>query len=168
MKTRILICLSFLLLTACEDKKNYEQAVLEQMKVEQDLIDYHIEPEHMAKCVVDLSTEKMPGKFAYDPDRMVAYRNYAKMITMNDVEDKQKMLEELRAVFGSPRELANAHSNYTESVMNCLASIIMETEKSEEVAENPAEQPAELKNSENPEKPVLEEPVKESGQQEKS
>ena len=128
MKKLILICASTLFLTACADKQKYEEAILTQMQTEQDLKDYNIDPEKMVDCVVDLSSKKMPGIFAYDPDRLTAYQNYATMLSMSTAEDKQSKLEELRSLFGSPRELAKAHANYTESVMNCLAAIIMESE----------------------------------------
>jgi hypothetical protein len=137
MKKIILICASALFLSACADKQKYEEIVLSQMKVEQDLIDYKIDPAHMTKCVVELSTKSMPGLFPFDPDRMTAYKNYTKMLSMSTVKDKQKMLEELRSTFGSPKELANAHSNYTESVMNCLSSIVMESEDEELEAGKP-------------------------------
>jgi len=136
MKKILLICASTLFLTACADKQQYEQAVLAQMQTEQDLKDYKIEPEHMTDCVVDLSSKGMPGAFAYDPDRFIAYQNYSKMLSMSTAKDKQKKLEELRSLFGSPRDLAAAHANYTESVMNCLASIIMESEDAEKAKDN--------------------------------
>jgi hypothetical protein len=135
MKKILLICASTLLLTACTDKQEYTDAVLAQMKTEKDLKDYNIDPEHMTECVVKLSSEGMPGAFPLDPIKLTSYQNYAKMLSMSTVEDKQSMLEELRSVFGSPAELASAHSNYTESVMNCIASIIMESEKSQEEEE---------------------------------
>lgn len=129
MKKLLLICVSTLLLTACSDKEQYKQAVLAQMQNEQDTKDYNIDPEHLTDCVIDLTAKKMPGAFPLDPDRMTAYQNYAKMLSMSTVKDKQKTFEELRQTFGTPQELAAAHSNYTESVMNCFAAIIMESEE---------------------------------------
>ena len=134
MKKLLIICASTLLLTACADKEQYEQAVLTQMKTEQDIKDYNIDPEYMTECVVDLSSKDMPGAFAFDPLRFTAYQNYTKMLSMSSTpnEEKQEKLEELRSTFGSPQELTAAHANYTESVMNCVASIIMESEETEE------------------------------------
>jgi len=134
MKKLLIICASTLLLTACADKEQYEQAVLTQMKTEQDIKDYNIDPEYMTECVVDLSSKDMPGAFAFDPLRFTAYQNYTKMLSMSSTpnEEKQEKLEELRSIFGSPQELTAAHANYTESVMNCVASIIMESEETEE------------------------------------
>lgn len=129
MKKLLLICASTLFLTACADKQQYEEAVLTQMQTEQDIKDYKIDPELMVKCVVDLSSKNMPGAFAYDPARLTAYQNYTSMLSMSTATDKQKKLEELRSLFGTPRELAKAHANYTESVMNCIASIIMKSEE---------------------------------------
>lgn len=133
MKKLLLICAATLFLTACADKQQYEQAVLEQMKTEKDLKDYKIEPEIMTECVVDLSSQGMPGAFVFDPVRLTSYQNYAKMLSMSSTpnNEKQQKLEELRSIFGSPKELVAAHANYTESVMNCLASIIMKSEDAE-------------------------------------
>lgn len=129
MKKLLLISLSALLLPACADKNQYEQAVLEQMQKEQDVKDYKIAPEDMAKCVIDLTTKNMPGIFPLDPNRMTAYRNYAKMLNLTKSEDPKKTLEELRTDFGSAKDLAEAHNNYTESTMNCLSAVIMKSEE---------------------------------------
>lgn len=129
MKKIALFCLSALLMTGCADKQQYEQAVLEQMQKEQDIKDYKIDPQHMTDCVIDLTSKNMPGLFPLDPARLTAYRNYAKMLTLTESEDPKKTLAELRTSFGSPQALADAHKNYTESMMNCLSAIIMETEE---------------------------------------
>ncbi len=129
MKKILLLCGIVVFLSGCADKQQYEQAVLERMKTEKDVEDYHIDPQYMTDCIVDLSSEKMPGFFAYDPYRLKTYRNYAKMLTLTKTEDPKKTLEELRQDFGSPKKLAEAHANYTESVMNCFAAIIMESEE---------------------------------------
>lgn len=134
MKKITLLCLSAILLTGCADKEQYKQAVLEQMQVEKDIKDYKIDPQHMTDCVVDLSSKKMPGLFPFDPARLTAYRNYSKMIKLNKSEDPKKTLEELRTSFGSPQGLADAHANYTESIMNCISAIIMESEEAEKEA----------------------------------
>ncbi|MDP3334414.1 MAG: hypothetical protein Q8Q45_02835 [Methylococcaceae bacterium] len=128
MKKPLLICIIALSLTACADKQQYEQAVLEQMQQEQDVKDYKIEPEKMTACVVDLSSSNMPGLFPFDPARMTAYRNYAKMLTLGKAADPKKTLEELRNDFGSPKALAEAHTNFTESFMECIASNISKNE----------------------------------------
>ena len=128
MNKLLLIALSALLVSACADKKQYEQAVLEQMQKEQDIKDYKIAPELMTKCVVDTTSAKMPGAFGLDPKRLTAYRNYAKMLNLTNSEDPKKTLEELRHDFGTPKELSEAHANYTESLMNCYTAILAETE----------------------------------------
>ena len=128
MKKIVLLCVTSLLMVGCADKEAYEQAVLTQMETEQDLKDYNIDPIYMTECVMDLSSKKMPGAFAYDPARLESYRRYASMLSMSTTVDKQKKLEELRSLFGSPKELAIAHANYTESVMDCVASIIAKSE----------------------------------------
>ncbi len=129
MKKLLLISLSALLLPACADKNQYEQAVLEQMQKEQDIKDYKITPEYMTKCVVDTTSQNMPGIFALDPKRLMAYRNYTKMLTLTKSADPKKTLEELRTDFGSAKDLADAHTNYTESLMECYSAVISESEK---------------------------------------
>ena len=128
MKKIVLLCATALLMTGCADKEAYQQAVLAQMETEQDLKDYNIDPAYMTECIMDLSAKNMPGSFPYDPARMEAYRHYALMVSMSTVEDKQKRFEELRTLFGSPRDLAEAHANYTESVMECVSSIVAKSE----------------------------------------
>jgi len=141
MKKILLLSLAALLLPACADKNQYEQAVLEQMKKETDIKDYKITPEYMTKCVVDTTAQNMPGIFAFDPNRLTAYRNYAKMLTLTEAQDPKKVLEELRTDFGSPKDLAEARANYTESVMECYTAVISESEKVEkEKAEDAKEE----------------------------
>lgn len=129
MNKLLLISLSALLLSACADKNQYEQVVLEQMRKEQDVKDYNITPEHITDCVVATTSPNMPGAFPLDPKRMTAYRNYTKMLTLSTSQDPKKTLEELRSDFGSAKELAEAHSNYTESLMTCYSAVIMESEE---------------------------------------
>ena len=126
---KILAVLIMLVLTGCAEKQEYEQAVLEQMKVDKDIKDYNIEPEKMTACVVQTSSGNMPGLFAIDPERVTAYKNYTKMLKLNNSNDPKKSLEELRADFGSPKNLADAHSIYTESVVECLSGLVTSTEK---------------------------------------
>ena len=128
MKKILLICFTTLFLTACADKEAYEQAVLAEIIDEEDVKDYNIDPEKMTKCVVDHTTEKMPGLFPFDPDRLMAYQNYTKMLSMNTAEDKKKAFEELRLAFGSPKALADAHGNYTQGIMDCITAVLAETD----------------------------------------
>ncbi|WP_374089047.1 hypothetical protein [Methylomicrobium lacus] len=132
MKKILLISISALLVTACAEKGEYETAVLEEMKKEQDVKDYKIDPEKMADCVVDTTTQNMPGYFEFDPERRTAYKNYTKMLTLMKSTDPKKTLDELRKDFGSPKALADAHNNLTESMMNCYSAIMAHSEEPEE------------------------------------
>jgi hypothetical protein len=129
MKKLLLLSLSALLLPACADKKQYEQAVLEQMQKEQDIKDYKIAPEYMTECVVEKTAQNMPGVFPLDPKRLTAYRNYTKMLTLSKSADPKKTLEELRTDFGTAKDLADAHTNYTESLVECYSVVISESEE---------------------------------------
>jgi len=138
MKKLIVIGM-LLILSGCAEKKEYEQAVLEQMKVEKDIKDYNIEPEKITECVVQTSTAKMPGLFEIDPERITAYKNYTKMLKLSSSEDPKKTIEELRTDFGSPKKLAEAHSNYTESMVECISGLVTNTEQGLKESEQPAE-----------------------------
>jgi hypothetical protein len=126
MNKKLLILLLPLFIVACADKEHYEQVVLEEMKKEQDVKDYKIDPAYMAKCVIDTTYQRMPGFFALDPDRLQAYRSYAKMLTVTSVKDPKKAFDDLKKEFGSSQELAKAHSLYTESIMDCYTAILHE------------------------------------------
>ena len=126
---KMLTGIVLLTLAGCAEKQEYEQAVVEQMQLDKDIKDYKIDPEIMSKCVIQTSTGKMPGIFMYDPERLKAYKNYTKMITLNSSSDPKKTLEELRVDFGSPKDLATAHAVYTESVVQCLEGLVTGEER---------------------------------------
>ncbi len=136
MKKLLLICIAILLLPACADKQQYEQAVLANMKKDQDIKDYKIDPEDMTECIMEVSVKNMPGSFAYDTDRLTAYKNYTTMLSMSDVQDKKNMLKELRELFGSPKALADAHRNYAESVTKCLDAVVQRGEDKQQKEES--------------------------------
>ncbi|MEO1879397.1 MAG: hypothetical protein ABGX40_05410 [Methylococcales bacterium] len=132
MNKLLLIFTCTVLLTACAEKSEYREAVLADMKTEKDLIDYNIDPEHMTDCIMDLTGKAMPGAIPIVPDRLEAYKNYTKMLSMKTTKDKKATFDELRSIFGSPQELLAAHNNYTKSTMDCINSIIMESEPENE------------------------------------
>lgn len=129
MKKTILILFSVLFLSACADKENYQKAVLEQMQSDQDVKDYKIDPEYITRCIVESSSKNMPGLFPFDPERLTAYRNYVKMLDLKTSKDPKAVMDQLRKDFGSPKALAEAHTNYTESVMECISAVSTEAEK---------------------------------------
>ncbi|ATG92170.1 hypothetical protein [Methylomonas koyamae] len=130
MKKIILVC-SLLLLMGCAEKDEYQNEILEQMKTEKDIKDYKIAPEEMTKCVVDTSSSNMPGLILIDPQRRQAYKNYTKMLKLNKSGDPKKTLEELRQDFGDAKKLADAHSNYVESVVDCMSNLVSSTEEAQ-------------------------------------
>jgi hypothetical protein len=129
MKKRVLIFCCAIALSACADKGNYQNAVLEQMQNEQDVKDYKIDPEYISKCVVETSAKKMPGLFPFDPERLTAYRNYTTMLKLRESKDPKAAMAQLRNDFGSAKALTDAHNNYMESVVECIAAVSTEAEK---------------------------------------
>jgi hypothetical protein len=143
MKKLLFLCGAVLFLSGCQERTAYEQAVMEQIKNEQDVKDYKLDPEVITRCIVDLSSANMDGIFNYDPRRLEAYRSYAKMLTLKDSKNPQQVMQELRTEFGSPKGLAEAHRNYTESTMNCFASLIMSSEEEVSGPEQSEQKPVE-------------------------
>ncbi|MBM4208129.1 MAG: hypothetical protein FJ190_08950 [Gammaproteobacteria bacterium] len=127
MNKKLSILLLSLFVVACADKEHYEQVVLEEMKKEHDVKDYKIDPEYMAKCVIDTTYQRMPGLFAFDPNRLKAYRSYAKMLTVTKEKDPKKALDDLKKEFGNSQEISKAHTLYMESVMDCYTAILHES-----------------------------------------
>ncbi|WP_445372262.1 hypothetical protein ACH518_06235 [Methylomonas sp. HW2-6] len=130
MKKVMLVCVIFLLV-GCAEKEEYQNVVLEQMKGDKDINDYKIAPEKMTKCVVQTSSSNMPGLFFLDPLRRQAYKNYTKMLQLNKASDPKKSLDELRHEFGDAKKLSEAHSNYVESVVDCMSNLVSSTEETQ-------------------------------------
>ncbi|KAF3982359.1 MAG: hypothetical protein HFP81_00630 [Methylococcales symbiont of Hymedesmia sp. n. MRB-2018] len=128
MNKLLLIFTCTVLLTACAEKSEYREAVLADMTTEKDLKDYNIDPEQMTDCIMDLTGKEMPGAIPIVPERLTAYKNYTKMLSMKTTKDKKASFDELRTIFGSPQELLAAHNNYTKSTMDCINSILMKSE----------------------------------------
>ncbi len=123
MKKIIIISLSALLLAACSEQEQYHQTVLEQIKNDPDIQSYHLDPETISDCIVDLSSKKMPGFAPFEPIRKKAYKGYTKMISIKSSEKPEEVLAELRESFGSAQGLADAHRNYSKSYLECISTI---------------------------------------------
>jgi len=123
MKKIILMSLSALALIACSEKEQYQQAVFEQVSHDEDIKSYHLDPESVTECVVDLSSKKMPGLAPFEPIRKAAYQGYTKMISLKTSENPAEVLKELKADFGTARGLADAHRNYSEAYLECISTV---------------------------------------------
>lgn len=123
MKKILLISLSVLTLAACSEQNEYEQTVLELISNDPDIKSYHLDPEVVTECIVELSSKKMAGFAPFEPLRKDAYKGYTKMIALKKSEDPEKVLKELQESFGSARGLADAHRNYSESYLECISTV---------------------------------------------
>jgi hypothetical protein len=126
---KVLILIAAVMVVGCAEKAEYEQAVLQQVKKDNDIKDYNIEPKIMVDCVVQTSSKNMSGLLPFDPARRQAYKNYSKMLRLNESEDPQKTMTELREAFGSPKALAEAHANFAESVLECMFGVVTNKEE---------------------------------------
>jgi hypothetical protein len=131
MKKLLLLSITALTLVGCADKNNYEAAVIADLKREavQDPKDYKVDPDKMADCIVNMSSQNMHGLFAFDPERLTAYRNYAKMLAIPNAADPKKAMEELHNDFGSAQEFSAARTNYIESQLECLATFVASSDE---------------------------------------
>ena len=146
MKQFALVFFCALLLTGCTDEKNqYQEHVLKLMKTDQDLIDYKLDPEEITSCVVDMSGKNMIGFVSWDPRRAAIYLAYIRLIqfklnltTLSNQAEKstqtnpQNELNELREIFGSAQALADAHRNFSDSVLGCFESLTSKTDPDNE------------------------------------
>lgn len=131
MNKKMLVVLTAILISACADQEQYEQAVLDEVKKEQEGEGnnaYQFDQERMAKCVFETTSKNMPGIFSLDPARLTAYRNYTKMLTLAKSKDPKQTMAELQKDFGSPQALSEAHANFAEGMMNCYSAMSIETE----------------------------------------
>ena len=123
MKKILIISLSVLTLIACSEQTEYEKTVLEQVSNDPDIKSYHLDPETVTECIVELSSKKMPGFAPFEPIRKAAYKGYTKMIAIKTSEKPEEVLKELRESFGSAQGLADAHMNYSESYLECISTV---------------------------------------------
>ena len=126
---KVIILVVAVMMVGCAEKAEYEQAVLQQVEKDKDIKDYNIDPIVMVDCVVQESSKNMPGLFPIDPERKKAYKNYSKMLKLNESEDPKKTMSELREAFGSPKGLADAHANYAESIVECISGVVTNAEE---------------------------------------
>lgn len=123
MKKILIISLSTLLLVACAEQEEYEKTVFELVQNDPDIKSYHLDPETITDCIVDLSSKKMPGFAPFEPIRKDAYKGYTKMIGVKTSKDPEQVLQELRESFGSAKGLADAHRNYSKSYLECISTV---------------------------------------------
>lgn len=129
MKKLIITSLCGLLLTGCFEEKSYfQQAVFTQLKNDQDIKDYALDPDEMTQCVVDIVAKRMPGFTSFDPKRQPIYAGYTKLIMLKSANKPLDVLTELREVFGSGVAVAKAQLNYSESVFACFQSLVSKTD----------------------------------------
>lgn len=126
---KLIVAVIFFSLLGCAEREEYKQVIKAQMMKDKDVQDYKIDPEVMASCIVDVTSKKMPGFLPIDPERRLAYINYVKMIQLNKAENPKQLLDDLRNAFGSPKGLADAHSNYAGGVVECMSGLVTNNEK---------------------------------------
>jgi hypothetical protein len=129
MKQIVLIIISAFLLSGCfEEKQLFEQAVLKQLQADKDMKDYALDSDEMMNCVVDTTSNDMPGMFSFEPQRQPIYLGYAKLLNLKSANKPEAELQELKEIFGSGKAVAAAQRNYSESVFECFQSLVSKTD----------------------------------------
>lgn len=127
MKKLLMISLSVLTLAACSEQQDYQKTVFQQISNDPDIKSYHLDPETVTQCIVDLSSKKMHGFAPFEPIRKADYKGYTKMIALKQSEKPAEVLTELREYFGDAKGLGDAHRNYSESYLECIATVTNRT-----------------------------------------
>lgn len=126
---QLLIIIFTLLLTGCfEEKQQFQQAVLTELKADQDIKDYSLDPDEMSQCVFDTASGNMPGVFSFEPQRQPIYAGYTKLIELKTAENPEATLKELQDIFGPGDAVAKAQRNYSESVFQCFQNLVSKTD----------------------------------------
>jgi len=125
MKKILLLPLLLIVLSGCSEKQEFEQAVMKDMQKDQDIKDYEIDPENMTDCVVKRTSDKMPGIIFFDPKRREAYQLYTEMLGLEEAKNPQQELKKLQKNFGGGRGLSIAKGQYSQSVYECIAEMLM-------------------------------------------
>ncbi len=125
MKNIIIPFIAILFLAGCEGKEKTElvERLTNKFKADQDLIDYSIDPEEMANCVVGKILTQLPG-FPGSPKRTKYIAAYLKLASVETPMDVKKSLDETTEVFGSMQKAHEAASSITEHNFSCVGDLV--------------------------------------------
>lgn len=119
------------LLAGCstKEKNGLKEVLLEKFKDDQDLKDYHLDPENVADCVVKEITDSLPG-FAGDPRRDKFFDAYARFLSVKSNADAEKAIKDFEQLFGSAAAARGAATSMPDHIMTCMGKAIDGTDGS--------------------------------------
>ncbi|HFD11264.1 MAG TPA: hypothetical protein ENJ32_02170 [Crenotrichaceae bacterium] len=131
MKKTIVLFLMILLMTACsKERSEYEELLVEQFSKDQDVIDYHLDPEDMAACVTDQVADDIPG-FPGSPVYADYFNGYKLLLRPEKPADIPKRMEKANEIFGSKQATSKARLGVTNHILFCMPQVREKNERSE-------------------------------------
>lgn len=125
MKRRLLAIFAVLLLAGCstQEQTDLKTALVDRFKDDQDLKDYHLDPQAVAECVVKEISATLPG-FGGDPRRKQFFEAYAHFVGINSPDAAEKAITDYQELFGSAKNARQAANSITDHVMTCMGKEI--------------------------------------------
>jgi hypothetical protein len=126
MKKSLLVFAALLTLAACgqKEKLGLEETLLAQLKEDQDLKDYQLDPKEVADCTLEAISDSLPV-MPTDPRRAQYFEAYAQFLrTPSSAEEAHKLIEGQKELFGSVQAARQAALSVTDHIMSCMGLLI--------------------------------------------
>lgn len=147
MKKPLLVFAALLTLAACgqKEKLSLEEVLLTNLKNDQDLKDYKLDPQEVADCTMGAISDALPV-MPTDPRRAQYFEAYAQFLgSPSSPEEAHRMIEGQKELFGSIQAAREAAMSITDHIMTCMGMLIAARtpeEKGQSAAPMPMNTPA--------------------------
>jgi hypothetical protein len=123
MKQTITLVLIALFLVACsKEGSEYEALLVERFSKDQDVIDYNLDVDDLANCVVDQISDDIPG-FSGSPVYENYFKGYKLLLRPDDVKKIPERMKQAEEIFGSKKEANSARLGVTNHVLYCMPQV---------------------------------------------
>ncbi|HLF96145.1 MAG TPA: hypothetical protein VI457_03295 [Methylococcaceae bacterium] len=126
MKKLLPVLAALLTLAACghKEKLSLEEALLANLKNDQDLKDYKLDPQEVADCAMEAISDSLPV-MPTDPRRAQYFEAYAQFLSSpSSPEEAHRMIEGQKELFGSVQAARQAALSITDHIMTCMGLLI--------------------------------------------
>ncbi|MEE9412125.1 MAG: hypothetical protein V3V22_03635 [Methylococcales bacterium] len=112
-----------LLLVACsKEGSEYEELLAKEFAKDQDVIDYKLDPEDMANCVVDQISGDIPG-FSGSPIYENYFKGYKLLLRPDDSSEIAERMEKAEEIFGSKKAANKARLDVINHILYCMPQV---------------------------------------------
>jgi hypothetical protein len=123
MKKIIVLFSIILLLVACsKEGSEYEALLMEEFSKDQDVIDYNLDVEDMAGCVVDQISSDIPG-FSGSPIYETYFKGYKLLLRPKDPSEIPERMKQAEEIFGSKKAANKARLDVINHVLFCMPQV---------------------------------------------